>query len=80
VAYNLGMGLRNIAAILSPEIIVFGGGVSIGGGKTLLDWAEKYMLTGLKIVSPPKLKLSCLGYDTALKGSCFIATGKHLVN
>lgn len=78
VAYNLGMGLRNIVAILSPEIIVFGGGVAVGGGELLLEWANKYMLTGLKIVSPPKLQLSCLGYDTALKGACFIATGKHL--
>lgn len=78
VAYNLGMGLRNIAAILSPEVIVFGGGVALGGGNLLLEWASKYMLIGLKIVSPPKLKLSCFGYDTALKGACFIATGKHL--
>ena len=78
VAYNLGMGLRNIAAILSPEIIVFGGGIAIGRGQVLLDLTEKYMKTGLKIVSDPKLKLSCLGYDTALRGACFIATGRHL--
>lgn len=78
VAYNLGMGLRNIAAILSPEIVVFGGGLAIGGGNVLLEWANKYMLIGLKLVSPPRLKLSCLGYDTAFKGACFIATGRHL--
>ncbi|HBM14881.1 MAG TPA: hypothetical protein DD381_00805 [Lentisphaeria bacterium] len=78
VAYNLGMGLRNIAAILSPEIVVFGGGVALGRGQELLDRAEKYMKTGLKMVPAPKLKLSCLGYDTALKGACFIATGEHI--
>ncbi|MEI6056540.1 MAG: ROK family protein [Lentisphaerota bacterium] len=78
VAYNLGMGLRNIATILSPELVVFGGGVSLGGGNLLLEQANECMLTGLKLVPPPKLKLSCLGYDTALRGACFIATGKHL--
>ncbi len=78
VAYNLGMGLRNITTILSPEIIVFGGGVALGGGEYLMEYASKYMLTGLKLVKPPVLKLSCLGYDTALNGAYFIATGKHL--
>jgi len=78
VAYNLGQGLRNIAAILSPEIIIFGGGVSVGGGIDFINSAKKYMNEHCKLVVPPELKLSCLGYDTALLGAVYIAKGKHL--
>lgn len=73
VYYNLGQGLRNIAAVLSPDIIVFGGGVSVGGGEKLLFRAGEYMKKGLKLVDPPELKLSCHGYDTALIGAAYIA-------
>ncbi len=73
VAYNIGQGLRNITAILSPEIIVFGGGVSVGGGETLLKKVETYLYQSLRLVQPPKLKLSCHGYDTALIGAAYIA-------
>ena len=73
VAYNIGQGLRNITAILSPEIIVFGGGVSIGGGEALIKKVEKYLIKNICLVQPPKLKLSCHGYDTALIGAAYIA-------
>jgi len=73
VAYNLGMGLRNIATILSPSVIVFGGGVSVGGGEAFIKKAEEVMRRGLKLVTPPKLVLSKLGYDTAIYGASYIA-------
>lgn len=73
VAYNLGQGLRNIAAILSPEIIVLGGGVAVGGGKAFIAAAAEYMCRGLKIVLAPKVSLSRFGYDTALLGACYLA-------
>ena len=75
VAYNIGQGLRNITNILSPEIIVFGGGVSVGGGKTLLKKVKVYLEKSLRLVQPPKLQLSCHGYDTALIGAAYIAKG-----
>ena len=78
LAYNLGQGLRNITAILSPEIIVLGGGVVVGGGQKFIDKVENTMCSHLKLVPPPKLRLSCHGYDTALIGSCYFAQGKHL--
>ena len=73
VAYNIGQGLRNITTILSPEIIVFGGGVSVGGGEKLLNKVENYLHKSLCLVQPPKLQLSCHGYDTALIGAAYIA-------
>ncbi|WP_192577539.1 ROK family protein [Francisella sp. LA112445] len=73
VGYNLGQGLRNIACILSPEIIVFGGGVITKQKDVLLTEAEKVMNDDLRIVSPPKLKISDFDYDTALYGASLIA-------
>lgn len=73
VAYNLGLGLRNIASILSPEIIVLGGGVAIGGGQQLVDQASNVMREHLNLVAAPKVQLSQQGYDTALLGACYIA-------
>lgn len=76
VAYNIGQGLRNISTILSPEIIVFGGGVSIGAGEQLLEKVDIYLQSKLRLVAPPTLKISCHGYDTALIGAAYIARGK----
>ncbi len=73
VAYNIGQGLRNIVTILSPEVIVFGGGVSVGGGQQLLNKVKHYMDKNLKLIESPELKISCHGYDTALIGAAYIA-------
>jgi predicted NBD/HSP70 family sugar kinase len=73
VAYNLGQGLRNLAAILTPDIIRIGGGIAIGGGETFIQNAAKVMRENLKIVPPPEVSLSHLGYDTALYGAISIA-------
>ncbi|MFA6075485.1 MAG: ROK family protein [Negativicutes bacterium] len=78
VAYNFGQGLRNIAALLSPELIVLGGGVAVGGGSDFLNAAAEYMRDGLKIVAVPKIKLSRFGYDTALRGACWLARNSAL--
>ncbi|MBN1542143.1 ROK family protein [candidate division KSB1 bacterium] len=73
VAYNLGQGLRNIAAICLPDIIVLGGGVAVGGGNQFIDQARKVMADNLKIVPTPQVRLSRLGYETALLGSIALA-------
>jgi glucokinase len=73
VAYNLGQGLRNLAAIYLPDLIVLGGGVAIGGGDRLLGTARKVMAERLRLTPHPILKLSTLGYDTALLGAISIA-------
>jgi predicted NBD/HSP70 family sugar kinase len=73
VAYNIAQGVRNITTILSPEIIVFGGGVSVGGGEVLLKKIESYLQKKLRLVLSPKLILSYHGYDTALIGAAYIA-------
>jgi predicted NBD/HSP70 family sugar kinase len=69
VAYNLGQGLRNLATIYLPDTIVLGGGVAIGGGAILLEQASRVMTDHLRLVSAPALRLSRLGYDTALLGA-----------
>jgi glucokinase len=73
VAYNLGRGLQNLAAIYSPEVIVLGGGVAVGGGARLIDAAREVMESHLKIVSVPTVRLSQLGYETALLGTIALA-------
>lgn len=73
VAYNLGQGLRNLATIYLPDVIVLGGGVAVGGGAALLDAARQVMAEHLRLVPIPELKLSALGYDTALLGAITLA-------
>lgn len=73
VAYNLGQGLRNLAAVYLPDVIVLGGGVAVGGGGPLVARASTVMEERLRIVPPPAIRLSRLGYDTALMGAVAIA-------
>jgi predicted NBD/HSP70 family sugar kinase len=73
VAYNLGQGLRNLATIYLPDQIVLGGGVAIGGGAGLLEEAGRVMADHLRLVPAPALRLSQLGYDTALLGAIELA-------
>lgn len=73
VAFNLGQGLRNLATIYLPDLIVLGGGVAVGGGDGLLARAHQVMVERLRITPHPMLKLSTLGYDTALLGAISIA-------
>lgn len=79
VAYNLGQGLRNLAAIYLPDMIVLGGGVAVGGGERLIGAARRVMAERLKLVPHPEVRLSRLGYDTALLGAVTLArrTRKH---
>ncbi len=69
VAWNLGQGLRNAAALYAPAVIVLGGGVALGGGDRLIGMAASVMREHLRIVPPPQVYLSSLGYDTALLGA-----------
>ena len=73
VAYNLGQGLRNLGTIYLPDLIVLGGGVAVGGGERLLGAARAVMAERLKLVPVPEVRLSRLGYDTALLGAIAIA-------
>ncbi len=73
VAFNLGQGLRNLATIYLPDLIVLGGGVAVGGGARLLGAAGQLMTERLKLVPVPEVRLSRLGYDTALLGAIAIA-------
>ena len=73
VAYNLGQGLRNIAALYAPDLISIGGGVAVGGGEPFIRLAAQTMRDHLKLVPPPVVQLSQLGYDTALLGAVTIA-------
>ena len=73
VSYNLGQGLRNLAAILAPDMIVLGGGVSIGRGPQLVRDAGKVMRENLRLVPAPALRLSELGYYTSLHGAVYAA-------
>ena len=73
VAYNLGQGLRNMAALYAPDVIRIGGGVAVGGGEKFINAARHVMEDHLKIVPAPRVELSRLGYDTALRGAIALA-------
>jgi glucokinase len=73
VAYNFGQGLRNMAALYAPDLIRTGGGVAVGGGENFIRAARDVMEEHLKLVSPPQVALSNLGYDTALQGAIAMA-------
>jgi predicted NBD/HSP70 family sugar kinase len=73
VAYNLGQGLRNMAALYAPDLIRIGGGVAVGGGEKFIRAASTVMEEHLKLVPPPRVGLSQLGYDTALRGAIAMA-------
>jgi glucokinase len=76
VAYNLGQGLRNMAALYAPDVIRIGGGVAVGGGKNFIQAAGRVMEEHLKLVPAPQVELSRLGYDTALRGAIAMALPK----
>jgi predicted NBD/HSP70 family sugar kinase len=69
VTYNLGQGLRNLAAIYLPDVIAIGGGVAVGAGEKFINEAASVMAEHLRIVPSPLVRLSRLGYDTALMGA-----------
>ena len=73
VAFNLGQGLRNLATIYAPDLIVLGGGVAVGGSQPFLDAAVTTMKANLNLVPAPAVQLSKLGYDTALMGAITVA-------
>lgn len=73
VGYNLGQGLRNIATIYLPDVIVLGGGVVVGGADKLLPAIDKVLKDNLFLVPIPKVKISNLGYETALQGCIALA-------
>jgi len=73
VAYNLGQGLRNMAALYAPDVISIGGGVAVGGGEKFIQSARDVMKEHLKLVPAPQVGLSRLGYDTALRGAIAMA-------
>ena len=73
VGVNLGLGIRNIACFYTPDVVVLGGGVAVGGGAKLIETAEETMRSRLNIVPAPRVRLSNLGYDTALQGTIAVA-------
>ncbi len=73
VTYNLGQGLRNLAAIYQPDEIRIGGGIAIGRGAAFIEKAAEVMRSHLKIVPAPRVGLSRLGYETALLGAVAVA-------
>jgi glucokinase len=76
VAYNLGQGLRNMAALYAPNVIRIGGGVAVGGGEHFIGAAREVMQEHLRLVPAPEVGLSHLGYDTALRGAIAMSLSK----
>lgn len=75
VAWNLSQGLRNMIMMLSPDLIVLGGGVTTGGGEHFLERTFSYLRRNLTLARLPEIRVSSLGYDTALLGAACLAKG-----
>ena len=73
VAWNFGQGLRNLAVIYLPDVIVLGGGVAFGARESLLLPATEIMRDHLKIVPHPRVMTSELGEHNVLSGAILLA-------
>mgnify|MGYP006290978643 CR=1 FL=1 len=73
VTYNLSQGIRNLTAFYLPEVIVLGGGIANARGVQLISGIAKLLPDYLKILPIPQIRISKLGYDTALMGALAIA-------
>jgi predicted NBD/HSP70 family sugar kinase len=73
VTWNLAQGLRNVAAFYAPEVIALGGGVATGRGRRLIDEVKAVLKNHVRLVPLPVVRLSKLGYDTALYGALTLA-------
>jgi glucokinase len=69
----LGVGVANVIAVLDPELIVFGGGVSKGAPDLMLATVEKVMRRIQP--DPPPLMLSSLQDKAQTHGAIFSALG-----
>ena len=73
VTYHLAQGLRNAAALYTPDVIVLGGGVAFGRGARLIEAIRQLLKQTLYIVPVPHVRLSSLGQDTPLMGAIVLA-------
>lgn len=80
VAFNLSQGLRNMIMLLSPDLIVLGGGVTTGGGQFFIEKTQNYLAENLTLAHYPEIRVSQLGYDTALLGAAWLAKGPQAMD
>lgn len=73
VALHLAQGLRNVSSIYSPEGIILGGSVALGGGKRLLEKIRDFLHSNLRLVRCPEVAFSSLGKDAPIVGAARIA-------
>lgn len=73
VALHLAQGLRNASTIYSPERIILGGSVAIGGGQKLLEQVRSFLDSNLRLVRCPEVAFSSLGKDAPIVGAARIA-------
>jgi glucokinase len=69
----LAHGLRNAATLLAPAQIVLGGGIAVHAGQYFLPVVRQVLQEQLRLVPVPEVRLSALGYETALWGAFAIA-------
>ena len=69
----LGVGVANVVAVLDPELIVFGGGISKGAPDLMLATVER-VLRRIQ-PDPPPLALSALQDKAQTHGAIFSALG-----
>jgi predicted NBD/HSP70 family sugar kinase len=73
VTYNIAQGIRNLIMIYLPDVIVLGGGIACGRGERLIHEINNILDVHIKIIPKSQLRLSKLGYQTALMGALVVA-------
>ena len=73
VGFHLAQGLRNVATMYCPEVIILGGSVALGGGNRLLEQVRSFLSSNLQLVRCPGVVFSSLGKDAPLVGAARIA-------
>lgn len=74
IAFNLGLGIRNLAVLYAPEVVVLGGAIGVRRARELLPGVREVLAERLKLVPVPEVRVSVLDYDTALRGALVYAT------
>lgn len=74
IGFNLGLGIRNLAVLYAPDVVVLGGAIGVRRGGQLLPMVREVLAERLRLVPTPEVKVSSLDYDTAVRGALVYAT------
>lgn len=76
----MAIGIGSIMALLAPQAVILGGGVSAGAGELLLAPLREELQQRVLIIPPALVIQAGLGTDSVLYGALALASREHFVN